>query len=291
VSATLDALAAANRELRRELNHERERLRAIQRSRWWRLHPRRLLGTIDVDGVESVEQTTAPTTTVEQSAAASPPVAGGRASTSPDDEATTTRFRHEVVARGTFTQDWVSPRFSHWAPIFDELDGRPARILEIGSFEGLSACFFLWRLPLASVTCVDPFEGITGGVPEHAGIATPELEAVFDANVALVDSSRVRKLVGDSKRRLLDLSAEGAQFELVYVDGSHLGLDVLVDAALSWDLTAPRGAIVFDDYRFDYLGDDPLLRPGQAIDAFREVVAGKHELVFANEQIALRRTG
>jgi predicted O-methyltransferase YrrM len=136
---------------------------------------------------------------------------------------------------------------------------------------------------LAHVTCVDTFVGI----PEDVGRV--DIEDAFDANVALVDASRVRKLVGDSKRRLLELSAEEGRFELVYVDGSHFALDVLVDAALSWNLLTPRGVMVFDDYRWAYLGDDPLLRPGKAIDAFREVVDGKHEVVFAEDQIALRR--
>jgi len=196
------------------------------------------------------------------------------------------RFGDEVIARGSFTMDWVSTNFSHWRPILDELDGRPARILEIGSFEGLSTCFLLWRLPLASLTCVDTFEGVT----ENAGIAVGGLEATFDANVALLDPSRVRKLVGDSKRKLLDLSDDAEQFELVYVDGSHLG-DVLVDAALAWGLLARNGTIVFDDYRWAYLGDDPLLRPGKAIDAFCELVEGKFDVVFRNDQVALRRIG
>lgn len=194
-------------------------------------------------------------------------------------------FHTEVFARGSFSDDWVTTRFAKWRPVLDELEGRPTRILEIGSYEGLSACFLLWRLPLAHITCVDTF----GGIPEHAGLPAADLERAFDANVALVDASRVRKLVGDSKRRLLELSDEEARFDLVYVDGSHLGLDVLVDAALSWELLAPSGVIVFDDYRWTYLGDDPLLRPGKAIDAFCAVVERKHEVLFADDQIALQR--
>ena len=115
------------------------------------------------------------------------------------------------------------------------LEGRSARVLEIGSFEGLSACYLLWRLPDSHVTCVDTF----AGSPEHvAGEHLPagRLDEVFDANVALVDASRVRKLVGDSKHVVADLRATGARFEFVYVDGSHLALDVFVDAALSWQV-------------------------------------------------------
>ena len=274
MAATLEALIAENRELRRERNLYRARLAAIERSRWWRLHPRRLVGGSRLDRAGPIVATR------PGGIAAAPPVAARLS-----DDPSLARFGDEVIARGSFTQDWVTTSFTHWRPILDELEGRPARILEIGSFEGLSTCFLLWRLPRASVTCVDTFEGLI----ENEGVPARGLEEAFDANVALLDGSRVRKLVGDSKRRLLDLADDAEEFELVYVDGSHLGLDVLVDAALAWGLLALNGTIVFDDYRWADLGDDALLRPGPAIDAFCELVEGKFEVVFSNDQIALRR--
>ena len=113
-----------------------------------------------------------------------------------------------MVARGSFTEDWVSPRFSSWAAIFRDLEGRPTQTLEIGSFEGLSACFFLWRLPLTRLTCVDPFKGITEGVPEQAGAGTRDLEAIFELQSSLwVDgvtcsgSSRATRSVACSTSR------------------------------------------------------------------------------------------
>ncbi|MDH4113170.1 MAG: class I SAM-dependent methyltransferase [Actinomycetota bacterium] len=82
-----------------------------------------------------------------------------------------------------------------WEPILSGLEGRRARLLEIGSYEGLSACFMLWRLPDASVTCVDTF---AGSLDHHATrLDVRDLEARFDANIAPVDSNRVRKCVGD----------------------------------------------------------------------------------------------
>ena len=59
-------------------------------------------------------------------------------------------------------------------------------------------------LPLASrdarVTCIDSFEG---GLEHRGGdFETRGLEHVFDRNVALVDSTRVRKLVDRSQRVL-----------------------------------------------------------------------------------------
>ena len=262
------------------LRKENERLAAIESSiessLWWRLHPRRHLRRI--------------TTALRRSAPVPLPAPTPEAPRPPPARDNLhSRFRREVVERGAFGRDWFTENVSSWEPMMKELDGRGARALEIGSFEGLSACYVLWRLPDSQVTCVDTFEGSA----EHiAGQHLPDsgLETAFDANVALVDASRVRKLVGDSKRVLVDLLAERARFDFVYVDGSHLALDVLADAALSWRLLATGGFLVFDDYRFADLGDDRLLRPGPAIDSFLVLVEGKYELVASGGQFALRKS-
>lgn len=188
------------------------------------------------------------------------------------------RFRTEVVTHGSFSVDWLSDRINEWRPIFEALERCAPRILEVGSYEGLTACFLLWRLSDATITCVDGFE------------LRSDLEATFDANLARVDSARATKLVGDSRRLLLDLLGEGQRFDLVYVDGSHRGLDVLVDAALAWQLLEPGGFVVFDDYEYTEEGEDALLRPGSAIDAFLQIVDGKYELLFKGHQLAVRKT-
>jgi predicted O-methyltransferase YrrM len=183
---------------------------------------------------------------------------------------------------------WFLGHAPRWEPLLDELDGREADILEVGSFEGLSASYLLWRLPDARITCIDTF----GGGTEHRGtdVDISQLEKRFDANVNLVGGERVRKLVGDSRRKLLDLVDEMVRFDLVYVDGSHLGLDVIIDAALAWQILKPGGTLVFDDYHWAELGEDALLRPGAAIDAFLALVDGKYEIRFHEYQVAVRKT-
>jgi hypothetical protein len=47
-----------------------------------------------------------------------------------------------------------------------------------------------------------------------------------------------------------------------------------------------EGFLLFDDYLWAELGEDPLLRPRPAIDAFLSLVEGKYELLFAHEQVA-----
>jgi hypothetical protein len=95
---------------------------------------------------------------------------------------------------------------------------------------------------------VDTF---VGGLDDLAASRHAGLEARFDRNVLHLDASRVTKVV----------------------DGSHLWLDVLVDAALSWRLLADGGILVFD-YRCDDAGEDALLRPGPAIDATLALLVG-----------------
>jgi hypothetical protein len=264
------ALAADNRKLRIELRRLEARLRAIEESRWYRVNPKRLLRRGNRAGI------TPP-----------PPDVHPAIDEAREQNPAMLVFERDIVARGRFTHFWALGHAGLWEPICGALERRKAQILEVGSFEGLSAAYVLWRLPDARITCVDTFEGSA----EHEGSDTvpAELERIFDENVALVDAARVCKLVGPSAIVLPKLVAERERFDLIYLDGSHLGLDVLVDAALSWQLLAPKGFLVFDDYLWAELGADPLLCPRPAIDAFLALINGKYELLFADRQVAVRK--
>jgi predicted O-methyltransferase YrrM len=270
VPGNIEMLVREVQRLTSEVEELRGRVAAYERSRWMRVHPGLALRRALARGrVASPE-------------AAHPP----RAPASAEDELVA-RFRADVLERGAFTHDWFLHQIGPWEPLFRELEGRSAQLLEIGSFEGLSACYMLWRLPDAHVTCVDTFAGSVEYAVREVDLAT--LQDVFTRNVALVDGSRVRTMVADSRRALLDLIAAGERFDLVFVDGSHLALDVLVDAALSWQLLAAGGFLVFDDYEWTGVGDDPLLRPGAAIDAFLELLDGRYELLRKDVQVAVRK--
>jgi predicted O-methyltransferase YrrM len=193
-----------------------------------------------------------------------------------------------VVVRGSFRTDMFTHHIETWEPFLRTLEQREARILEIGSFEGMSACYFLWRLPKARITCVDSFAGHSG--VGAVGEDLTRLEETFDRNLSIVDGNRVRKLVGDSGRVLCDLIDEGQRFDVVYVDGSHLALDVLVDAALSWHVLEPGGLMIFDDYGWwEFLGPGRLVRPAPAIDAFLDLVRDDCEVVAKGDQVLIRK--
>lgn len=266
--------ASENRRLNKEVKELQARVAALESSRWWRLHPRFALGRF------------APRLAREQPRFARVP---RRESASPASAADQVRerFREEVMARGQFSHDWFTVHIPAWEPIVRGLEGRPSRLLELGSFEGMSACFLLWRLPQAELTAIDTFAGV--GEYSAYGISTSELEDTFDRNVALVDASRVRKLVGGTHHVLPVLLDEGRLFDLVYVDAGHRALDVIADASLSWQLLTPGGVAIFDDYGAVPGQTDPLLRPTPALDAFAALVADQADIVSKQRQLVLRK--
>jgi predicted O-methyltransferase YrrM len=203
---------------------------------------------------------------------------------------TKTELRHVIVdffqpqllsSAGRYTQDWFSYHEAHWLRHFGHLAGRPGQqALEVGSFEGRSACWLIQNLLTGEgsrLLCVEPFEQYDGQ------------ERNFDYNIGLAGGeNKVVKLRGRSQQVLPYLPA--ASFDLIYVDGSHEVLDVLQDAAMCWMLLKPGGVIVFDDYEHVLFPDSYGMSAGRAIRAFLTVLSGDHEILFQDWQVALRKS-
>src|SRR4051794_14713341 len=137
----LEVVVSENRRLLAEVRALRARVAAVEASRWWRAHPRLALRRLrrgDAAANRAPEPVTAPT-------------AGG--------DPLTARFRREVLQRGSFHDDEFSLNIPSWEPVMRELEGRGARLLEIGSFEGVSAPYLPWRLPPPPVTRIHTLSG------------------------------------------------------------------------------------------------------------------------------------
>ena len=80
----------------------------------------------------------------------------------------------------------------------------PARVLEIGSWEGRSALFFLNYLPRCRLTCIDPFDRRSGAQaaadPTISRLLRPGSERRFDANIADF-ADRIEKIKAPSPTR------------------------------------------------------------------------------------------
>jgi hypothetical protein len=85
-------------------------------------------------------------------------------------------------------------------------------------------------------------------------------------------------------------------FEIIYIDGSHRGDDVLIDAVLAWPLLRQGGTLIFDDYRWhtgqvaaDSLVLPAELRPKEAIDTFVTLFRDQLTIVHRSHQLIIRR--
>jgi SAM-dependent methyltransferase len=183
---------------------------------------------------------------------------------------------------GRYTQDWFSYHEAHWLRHFGHLAGRPGlQAVEVGSYEGRSACWIVQHLVTGEggrLVCVEPFQEYEGQ------------ERNFDHNIRVAGcADKIVKLRGRSQQILPFLPEES--FDFVYVDGSHMVLDVLQDAAMCWRLLRTGGVLVFDDYEHTLFPDSFGMSAGPAIRAFLSLLSGKYELLFEDWQVALRRGG
>jgi predicted O-methyltransferase YrrM len=187
---------------------------------------------------------------------------------------------------GHFSFDWTSWHFPNWIELLKKYRTRKARVLEIGSWEGRSATFFLNYLPRCSVVCIDTFKG---GLEHRESRGSSRflrnVETRFDANIEQF-GGRVEKIKARSADALAKLGVERRQFDLAYIDGSHLAADVYSDAVLTWPLIVRGGLMIFDDYLWDG-SPSPLEMPKRGIDAFLRAVAGNYRTALKEYQVAI----
>lgn len=178
-----------------------------------------------------------------------------------------------------YTQDWFYFHEANWKAHFGSFAGVDGlRFLEVGSFEGRSACWMADHLLTGEgcvLLCVDTFD------------AYQDQERNFDHNIRARESTykKIVRLRGRSQQILPFLPDN--EFDFIYVDGSHLGLDALSDAVAAWRLAKQGGIIVFDDYENAVFPGTFGLSVKPAIDAFMTMMNGRYDLIFKNWQVAL----
>lgn len=173
-----------------------------------------------------------------------------------------------------YSSDWVTEHTARWRELLGHLQGRSGvRMLEIGSHEGRSACWFLDEIltgPGARLYCVDPW-----------------LEAVFlerfDANTA--EARAGGRLV---KIRAWSVSLEQlelpARFDAIYIDAEHTADGVLTDLAIAWPRLAVGGVLIFDDY-----GNPAYPGVATAVNWFVADLGDYLEVVGTGAQVAIRK--
>jgi predicted O-methyltransferase YrrM len=152
-----------------------------------------------------------------------------------------------------FTLDYFTRNIPLWKQFLGEFKDKPRiAYLEIGVFEGGSLIWMLENIlthPRARATGVDIFY--------------QDLYKRFISNLKLsgfINKVDIQRGMSQVMLRRLPLNS----YDIIYIDGSHVPKDVLVDAVLSWGLLKKGGIMIFDDYMYKN-GNEA---PGVAIDAF-----------------------
>lgn len=199
-------------------------------------------------------------------------------------------FTAFAAARGfDFTYDTVANNIPIAAPLLrDFAAGRAGEIryLEIGAYEGRNVAFMGWLLPgRLAITAIDPwFDDVFNPDPRYHGIETR-----FRRNVELTGVASLRTIKGFSSVELPKLQAANERFDLIYVDGSHTAVDVLIDLCFCANMLEVGGMMILDDYWHDI---SDIGGPGvkQAVDRFLGVFRRSFEVAAAYRQVALVKT-
>jgi len=162
-------------------------------------------------------------------------------------------------------------------------------VLEIGSAEGSSACHFIkWMHQYKKqesdlhIDCVDIWEEyklssevLEKYTKDQIKWFISKQEKNFDNNTKIMLDQCEGVTLTKNKMKSLDYLCKHVndveQYDLIYIDGCHHSIDVLLDAQLAFPLLKVGGTMVFDDYTWKAPlpeGINPVYSPKMAIDIF-----------------------
>lgn len=184
-----------------------------------------------------------------------------------------------------FTTDWFNGNISKWTKWLAEFKDKPnLRFLEVGCFEGQATVWLLENILTGKdsfIDTIDTFEGSMENTPKEK----KNLLSNYFENITPY-GNRVFTHKGNSQEVLRESYFENAEYDFIYIDGSHQAPDVLEDTLLCWRKLKIGGVMVWDDYGW-HKYKDPKLCPAMAIDAFLNIFAGKYHVIFRGYQVCV----
>lgn len=179
----------------------------------------------------------------------------------------------------TFTKDFFEQQEYNWWNMTHKwyMDtNRPykakikedCRILEIGSFEGSAAVWFIeecvrnYNCELHMIDRWLPFNKYEDRVPDRVEGQMIDAESRYDENIAIACEAhltkkqakeKIFKWKGDSTKMLYEMTKSYGErsFDIIYIDGSHDQDQVMIDAIMAYKLLDYGGFICFDDYQLN----------------------------------------
>ena len=195
---------------------------------------------------------------------------------------------HAAEQAFEFTDLWADNNIPYVAPVLRKFARWKDRIdyLEIGAYEGRNLAFMDWLLPgKLAVTVIDPWFDDELNPEEKYHSVEPR----FQRNVAKLGFQSLAVTKGFSTYELPRMLATGDSFDLIYVDGTHTALGVMIDLCFCASMLRVGGLMVLDDY---WHQESEIGGPGvkQAVDRFHGAFRQYFELEAVYRQVILRKT-
>ena len=157
------------------------------------------------------------------------------------------------------------------------------KMLEIGSFEGLSSVFFCDNFldrQNSTLTCVDPFLNITNN--DHSDFLQNNEEQNFDYNISKCKNSDkviIHKITSDKF-----FETNNKTYNFIYIDGCHKPEYIKRDMENSFNVLEKNGIMWMDDY----LGGDGI-QIKNTMDDFLKKYNGHYDLIHTGYQLAIKK--
>ncbi len=171
---------------------------------------------------------------------------------------------------------WFATRIPVIEQVFGEVfdDKDTLSVLEIGSMEGMSACWWLDNKlrRVSHLTCIDP-----------------SFKSEFYANIYRTGAANRVRLFRGYSQEVLRNKVQG-KFDVAYVDGLHEAWAVLFDFLLLDRYMNIGGIVLFDDYyKPDQSGVGQTVKKG--VDLIIRITDESYKVITRKGPVAIRKVG
>ena len=174
----------------------------------------------------------------------------------------------------TFSTDWFE--YSELKRLLPQFVKPGQDYCEIGAFEGAFVCFVSDNLEPAKIVSVDPFLPGDKTTPQ---VSTETKQRFLDNIAASKNAARI-KFEQKTSREFWAQNVD--EFDFIYIDGSHLPRDFILDFVHALKHVRPGGIIWCDDYANPNLGLQVI------IDKFAIKYQARLEIIHKGYQIGFR---
>lgn len=144
-------------------------------------------------------------------------------------------------------------------------------MLEFGTCEGSSSFYFMKYF-----------------LPNKNSLITIDykVRGQLENNLKKFNNSKLIFIQDDFYNIIPRILNKGKKFDLIYIDGGKHSKLTIYQIVISWQILKINGILYLDDYMW---GDIKYNRPREAIEFFLNCYKNEYDIIFKNNQIAVKK--